>query len=96
MTGRDEDLDYISSSPLLEAPVDTNPTDEADMPALKIIDGLLDEQIAEYSSINSLDLTNKDFTIEQQLAVNQRVQQHLQELKLVINTVVEKVREKYQ
>lgn len=95
MNGRDEDLDYISSSPLLEAPVDTNPMDEADMPALKIIEGLIDEQIEHYSSINSLDLKDKDFTIEQQLAVNQKVQQHLQELKLVINTVVEKVREKY-
>lgn len=95
MTGRDEDLDYISSSPLLNAPVDTNPTDEADMPALKIVEALLDEQIASYSSIDQLDPSNKDLTIEQQLAVNKKVQTHLQELKIVINTVVEKVREKY-
>ncbi len=95
MIGRDEDLDYVSSSPLLGAPVETNPTDESDLPALEALSVMLQDQINSYSTIDQLDLTDKNFTVEQQLAINKRVQSHLQELKLVIDTVVENVKEKY-
>ena len=93
---QDEELPMLSSSPLLatQAPK-TKPQDELDLPALKRVQNMLTDQIATYSSIQRLTVDEKDLTIKQQLAVNQAIAFHLQEVKLLVDTVIENIKEKY-
>jgi hypothetical protein len=93
----DEELDYKSSSPLLAtAPDNTKPQDEIDLPTLKRVQQMLEDQIASYSTIERLTLDSKDLTVEQQLAVNKSIAFHLNEIKLLVETVVANIKEKYE
>lgn len=91
----DEELDYVSSSALLTTPPETKVEDEVDLPALKQIQKRLAEQIASYASISRLALGDKTFTIEQQLAINKAIVEHLTEMKVLVDTVIDNIREKY-
>lgn len=95
MTGRDEDLDYISSSPLLGGVVETNIHDEEDVPTLKQVLALIDAQIAAYKTIDTLNLSDPNFTVEEQLEVNSRVVTHLLELKVLVENTLGNIKEKY-
>lgn len=93
----DEELDYKSSSPLLATenkPV--KPQDEVDMPTLKRVQQMLEEQIDSYSTIDRLSVDEKDLTVVQQLAVNKAIAFHLNEVKLLVETVVANIKEKYE
>jgi hypothetical protein len=92
----DEELPMVSSSPMLAtAPVATKPQDEQDLPTLKRVQTMLNEQMASYLTIDSLSGDEKDLTIKQQLAVNQSIVHHLREVKLLVDTIIENIREKY-
>lgn len=93
----DEELGYVSSSPLIAtAPATTKPQDEVDLPTLKRVQKMLAEQIASYKTTDRLTVSEKDFTVKQQLAMNQSIAYHLNEVKLLVDTVVENIREKYE
>lgn len=92
-----EELPILSSSPLLAtAPESTKPQDEIDLPTLKRIQKTLNAQIASYATIDRLSVDEKELTVVQQLAVNKAITFHLTELKLMVDTVIENVREKYE
>lgn len=96
MNGRDEDLDYISSSPLLDTPVETNTQDEEDLPTLKQVLKLLDAQIEDYKTIDMLNVNDPVFTVAEQLEINNRVVTHLGQLKILVETTIGNIKEKYQ
>lgn len=91
----DEDLPYISSSPDLQhVKRDVKPKDENDLSALERVSLMLDTQIDGYSHIDRLALYDPKLSVEQQLAVNAAITQHLRELKLLVETTVSNVKEK--
>ena len=91
-----EELPLLSSSPLLTtAPVKTRPEDEKDLPTLKRVQEKLKEQIQSYSTIDRLVVDEKDLSVKEQLAVNKAIVFHLRELELLVDTVIENVKEKY-
>ena len=93
----DEELPLLSSSPLMStAPVKTKPQDEIDLPTLKRIQVQIEAQIASYSDIDRLTVSQKDMTVQQQLAVNKAIKFHLLEIKLLVDTVIENIKEKYE
>lgn len=92
-----EELPLISSSPLLATenkPV--KPQDEMDLPTLKRVQNTLEAQIASYASIDRLTVEEKGLTVKQQLAVNKAIAFHLTELKLMVDTAIEGIKEKYE
>ena len=92
----EEELPLISSSPILStAPQPVRAQDEIDLPTLKRVQKTLAAQIASYSSIERLTVEEKDLSVKQQLAVNKAVVAHLTELKLLVDTVIDNVKEKY-
>ena len=92
---QDEELDYVSSSELVTAGVDVVPQDEEDLPTIVKVSLMLDAQIASYSSIDRLTVSEKDFTVAQQLAVSKSVQNHLIELKALVDLTIGNIKEKY-
>lgn len=92
----DESLDYISSAPLLSTPPQTKVEDELDLPTLKAIQRKLEAQIASYSTIDRLTVSEKDFTVKQQLAVSKAIQAHLMEIKVMVDTTIANIKEKYE
>ena len=93
----EEELDYISSSPLIETenePVKTQ--DELDLPTLKAVCLTLEAQIKFYDSVDSLDVGNKNFTVKQQLAVNKRVKLNLEQALTMVQSTIENIKEKYE
>lgn len=90
-----EELDYVSSSPLLVEAETPKFQDETDEPALKRIQTILGEQIKSYDSIQRLALDDKSLSVEQQLAVNRAIVIHLQEIKLLVDTTLTSIKEKY-
>lgn len=91
-----EELPLISSSPMLAtAPEPTKPQDEIDLPTLKRVQRTLAAQIASYSDIDRLTVSENDLTVKQQLAVNKAIKQHLTEVKLLVDTVIDNIKEKY-
>lgn len=91
-----EELPFISSSPLLATqnkPVTTQ--DEKDLSTLKRVLAHLEQRIAEYQTIDRLEVNEVPFTVQQQLAVNKSIVYHLQEEKLMIETVINNIKEKY-
>ena len=89
-----EELGYVSSSPMVGASREVQPEDELKLPVYKKLHRLIDDQIAMYSNIASLD-NRKDakFTIDQQLEVNRAVVQHLNEQKVLVQTVIGDIEE---
>ena len=91
-----EELDYISSSPLLAtAPKPVKAKDELDMPALERLAIAIDLTIASYKMTDRLDLSDTNFSIEQQLAMNIGMQTHLIEFKQLVDDTIQTVKEKY-
>lgn len=92
-----EELPLISSSPLLATQAkQTVPQDEIDLPTLKRVQRTLEKQIESYKTIDRLTVDEKDFTVKQQLAINQSIRFHLTELKLLVDTAIDNIREKYE
>ena len=92
-----EELEYKSSSPLLAtAPTPVKPQDEIDLPTLKRVQTMLKSQIASYSHVDRLTVDEKDLTVQQQLAVNKAIVFHLTEVKLLVDTAITAIREKYE
>lgn len=89
-----EDLQYVSSSPLLIDASDVLPQDEVDLPALEQVKELLNNRRTYYQSVDSLSLEDKTLSIEQQLSVHKKVLFHIQELETLIDSVITKVKEK--
>jgi len=80
-----EELDYISSSP----------QDEVDMPTLERVLVRLDEQIDFHNRLDSLSVSEQVLSVKEQLAVNQTVVSNLRELKLLVETTINDIKEKY-
>lgn len=89
----DEELDYVSSSPLVGAKREVVPEDEAKLSTLVRISRLIDEQLSVYHTISSLNLSDKNFTVEQQLAINKQVVLHLLEVKTLVETAIDNIEE---
>jgi len=93
----DEELPLLSSSPLMAtAPAQTKPQDEVDIPTLKRVQAKVNEQLQSYQTIERLVVDEKDLTVKEQLAVNKAISFHLKEIKLMVDTVVDNIREKYE
>ena len=92
----DEELAYVSSSPLVEtAKPKVKAQDEKDLSTLVKVQQVLTERIAAYSTIAYLTADEKHFTVKEQLAINQSIMVNLQEIKLMIDSAITNVREKY-
>lgn len=89
-----EELSYVSSSSLVGVTREVEPEDEVKLPVYKKLSRLIDEQVAIYSSIASLD-GSKDatLTIEQQLEVNKAIVQHLNVQKVLVQTIIGDIEE---
>lgn len=70
--------------------------DELDMPTLKRVQKIIDEQVASYSSVDRLTVDEKELTVKQQLAVNKSIVAHLSDIKLIVDTVILEIKEKYE
>lgn len=93
---QDAELGYVSSSSNfidVDPVQEVNVHDEADMPALVKVLQLINDRKAYYASIASLSARDDDFSIEEQLLVNQKVVNHLDEMQVLINDAVSKVKE---
>lgn len=91
-----DELDYVSSSPDLKTVVrSVKPQDETDLPTLKRVLNRLDEYIVSLESIDSLTVDEGQFTVREQLLLNQRSVLLAKELKLLIETTVNDIKEKY-
>ena len=88
-----EELGYLSSPhPFGSSRLTTNP-DVDDIPTLSRIEEILEGQIQSYLTIDALTTSDATFTVEQQLAVNQKVVGHLRELRLLVQTAIDEVKE---
>lgn len=97
ISGNDElnNLGYASSAPDfsgLAPATNTKPQDEADLPALLMVSRLLANRRAYYTSVESLSIG--DLTVENQLIINKKVLFHIQELENLVNTTVQRVKER--
>lgn len=90
-----EELDYVSSSPLVGAKRQVVAQDELDLPTLSRVQGLIEEQLRHYTSIASLDPANEVLTVKEQLTVNKHIVQRLGEIKILIDTTIDNVEEMY-
>lgn len=92
----DEELGYVSSSPdMLPVKRVVKPQDEVDLPALERINGLFATWEDNYSRNDKLSLYDPKLSINEQLAINQAITNHLRELKLLVDTTINDVKEKY-
>lgn len=92
----DEELNYVSTSPDLQSVQrDVKPQDVTDMPTLERVLVKLNEWEALYMSVDSLTVDEKPFTVTQQLALNQKAVLMARELKLMVETTISDVKEKY-
>lgn len=87
-------LGYASSAPDLLQIDEPHPKDEAEISTLEEVFKLIALRKRSYELISTLTLDDKVFTVEQQLAINQQVLFHIQELESKIISVIRKVREK--
>ncbi len=91
-----EDLDYISSSPDMQSVKrDVKPQDETDLATLERVISRLDKYIEHHNSNDSLTTDESQFSVREQLALNQRSVLLAKELKLLIETTIDDVKEKY-
>lgn len=91
-----DELEYLGSDLGRGAKRDVKPEDEGDLPALKAIQALFDEQIALYTSIDKLQLGNTVFSIEQQIAINAEVKARLLEHKATVDEIIQDIKDKYE
>lgn len=97
MNGNDELglLGYTSSAPDFDLTEKTEVKSEDidDLTTLQNVKRLITEHKKKYSLITSLSLEDKNFTIEQQLAINREVVSHLQEIEGLVDGVIIKAKE---
>lgn len=91
-----DELEYYGTVRNNDAKRSVKTQDENDLPALKALEALYSKQIAIYDSVDKLVLGDTVFTIEQQLAVNKEVKARLLEQKMLVDEVIEDIREKYE
>lgn len=93
------ELGYVSTSDdiTVEDAVDgVNVQDEQDLPIMKQVLLLLDREANSFEmSVKKLDITDKVFTIEQQIAMNQEMAARCRLLRKMIDGVVNGIEEKY-
>jgi hypothetical protein len=91
-----EELDYVSSSADMQpAKRAVKHQDEADMSALERLKLLFDTWEDNYSRVDQLSVYDPDLSVEQQLAINQAITNHLRQLKQLVETTISDVKEKY-
>jgi hypothetical protein len=88
------DLGYASSAPDLIPIDEPHPKDEAEISTLEEVLALIYNRKQYFQSVDSLSLENKNFNVDQQLAINKQVLFHIQELESKITSVIRKVRAK--
>lgn len=93
MTGPSESLDYFFEPKSFSGPDRSTSVDEADVPALIRLKERLDEYLKLYLTVDALTLDDRNFSIEQQLAVNKRLVAHLRELIMMVETAIQNAKE---
>lgn len=89
-----EELAYVSSSPLLEtAPVEVSSVDEDNIDTLEAVFKVIKERKDFYQTILALEENSTTFTVKEQLATNKRVVQVLGELESLLAGAISKVKE---
>ena len=92
----DEELAYVSSSPLVETQKPkVKPQDERDISTLKKVQGMMADEIAARKTTDRLTIDETNFTVKQQLAMNQEVARIISEFKQTVDSAINNVREKY-
>jgi hypothetical protein len=92
-----EELPLISSSPeLATQPEQPKFQDELDMPALKRVLVLLETQIAACNDNSSIDISESNFKVKQQLALNRQLAAKLSEVHVLVETTISEVKEQYE
>lgn len=89
-------LGYASSAPdfAFNEEIDVKPEDLADLTILEQVNRLLVDRKKYFQSIESLNLEDANFSIDQQLAINKQVLFHIQELHGLVGGTVKKAKEK--
>lgn len=91
-----EDLDYVSSSPLLDTePPKIKVEDEVDLPILLQLKRMIDQQIANRSNLFAVTVDESVMSVQQQIAVQQAVVDDLSTIKTLIDTTIQDIKEKY-
>ena len=97
MSNMDEELSYVSSSPILATQQPkTKPQEELDLPTLKKVQNMIVDEIAARKTTDRLTIDETHFTVKQQLAMNQEIALILSEIKLTIDSAITNVKEKYE
>lgn len=97
MVPMDEELDYVSSSPLVDTKKpEPKVQDEKDISTLKKVQRLLGDEIAARKTTDRLTIDESQFTVKQQLAMNQEVARIISEIKLTVDSAITNVKEKYE
>jgi hypothetical protein len=97
MVRMDEELDYVSSSPLVDTKrPEPKVQDEKDISTLNKVSKMMAEEIAARKTTDRLTIDETNFTVKQQLAMNQEVARILSEFKLTVDSAINKVKEKYE
>lgn len=92
----DEELDYVSSSPLVDTKKpEPKAQDEKDISTLKKVQRMLEDEIAARKTTDRLTVDETHFTVKQQLAMNQEVVVILNGFKLTVDSAINNVKEKY-
>jgi hypothetical protein len=97
MSFQDEELGYISSSPLVATQkTEATPQDERDLSTLKKVQGMLAKEIEARKTTDRLTLDETIFTVKEQVALNKEIAIILGEIKLTVDTAINNVKEKYE
>lgn len=91
----DDELDYISSSPLVGVKREIKPEDEAQLPALERVAELLNAQVASYDSVEltlARAKVNK-LSVENQMVANSQTVKDLLSVKTLVETTISDIRE---
>ena len=93
----DEELNYVSSSPLVETrKPEVKAQDERDISTLVKVQKMLEAEIKAYGLTDRLTIDETHFTVKQQLAMNKSIALSLNEIKLTLDSAITNVKEKYE
>ena len=88
----DEELEYRSSAISALAPIAPNSKDVSDQGAIAACIELLDNRIAYYDSIDSVGLSESEFKVKSQIALNKKLKFHLSEIRAELVEAIQNVR----
>ena len=92
-----EGFDYLGPTSFNDAPEEPVSggliKDENELGTLEKAEALIANRIAYYQAIDSIDLEDKNFDSDVQIAINKKVLFHLQELNLLITKGINDVKE---